>query len=720
MAEKKRRGRPPKNKPPKTSTELMKKEVDKVARKAKKLMDKKMVEIGKLEAKGIAVHSEVTSRTSSALLTDVNDYSDPNLSDRTKIVVLARKLRSIEGICSTVADLLADFAITKGRFYSDNEQLMSLLNSWAELLNSSKISDVQPGIVNPVPGLRTLSRKVFDDYITDGDAIFTVFWQTGVKLNEQDSESYFLPVTSKTLDSLSLEIDLDLAKFGIERLTYTFDDAVLDKIKKPKTENDKILRKAIPKEWMKFVNKNEPIVLDPQVTFHVKRNAKDYKPWGESLFKKAFSSVASKRRIQAVDEATIDGLINRFTIFKLGLPDKEKNPAYHIPSGARVENLIEILTQPKRTNAVVWPGPDLEIIDFGPDGKILEFDNKYKQADIDILRALRTSPLLIDGGSSGQSVRDWAAFIGTEVGLEPIRDSLAKIFTTIGRDIAIGNKMQYETLFYEFDSQLLKDEKRVRNFALQVRELGGLSAQTFVEVMGYNFERERNLRQKEQDEGIEELFTNPNRPGITNVKEGRPDITTDDDKTEEKEEVEASSNPLDSVTFYYELYVALFKKLGQEIDRRLEIGDQDFLNMALISSFVQFKQLTESQLKNVFLKQSGGNITKELPYLMQWNSDYIDTFYEDLRNRLVKSPQTFYIDYHRLFLYAQEGFKKAFWLGEIARARIQGKSRAIWHCTSLKSKCIENDGKEFDFDYLVENFPGHPECRCYLEFLEGV
>ena len=38
---------------------------------------------------------------------------------------------------------------------------------------------------------------------------------------------------------------------------------------------------------------------------------------------------------------------------KLGLPDAIKNPAYHIPSGARVDALIDILTNPTIVNAAV-------------------------------------------------------------------------------------------------------------------------------------------------------------------------------------------------------------------------------------------------------------------------------------------------------------------------------------------------------------------------------
>ncbi len=671
-------------------------------------------------ATAISIHTNVNSRTATTVLTNVQDYQNPDIDDQEKIVTLSRKLRSVEGVCASVADLLIDFAITEGSFYSDNDDLKILLNKWANFVNSSAELSKQKGVIFPTPGIRALARRIFDNYITDGDAIFTLFWKK-IKISPVDTEAFMLPSSIKTLDCLSLKIDEDLIKIGIEQITLKLDDKIIKKIKNPQTDADKYLKEIIPPEWVKMINSGKDIVLDPNVTYHLKRNGKDWKAWGEPLFLKAFSAVAAKRRMQAVDDATIDGLINRLTVFKVGLPDKERNPAYHIPSAARVQALVQALQTPKRSNAIVWPGPDLEILDIGADGKILEFAQKYKQADTDILRALHVAPLLIDGGSSGQTTRDWAAFLSTEVGLDAVRSELETLFTKIGEEIALTNNIKYEQLNFKFKTLSLRDEQTVRNFALKVYELGCLSTETFVGLMGYDFEMERRIKENEQSDGTKELFINPNVPGFTGVTPGvtTPTLPDGGDGKEPGTKTDKSGTAaLDSVTSYYQLYLSAFEKLENNLLTQSKI-DPNFVRVSFISGFSQFKLLVESQIRSTFLQYSNGNITKELEFVLDWSNKYLSGFYNTLSNDLnfdvpFKGMLTEKYGY-RLFLYASAGYKKAKIAGLIAIAKFNGISSAKWICSSENSTCKEHHNKVYPLDYFLENFPGHPECKCQMK-----
>lgn len=673
------------------------------------------------EAVGVAIHSIVDRRTPSGLLQEVSAYTDPNLDDRNLVVDLSRKLRSKEGICSSVADLLLDFSATRGRFETDNEDLKKLLNDWAAVVNSNIGGIKTKESITPVPGLRAVSRKIVDSFLTDGDAVFSWYWKNGVKLKLEDKDSWFLPASVKVLDSVGLSIDEDLAKLGVERITYEVDRDLKEKLLNPETDADKFLQKSIPKEWLSFLRKDEPIILSPEVTFHIKRNAKDYKPWGEPLFLKAFNAVADKRRLQAVDVATIDGLLNRITVFSLGLADKEKNPSYHVPSKRRVDALIALLTNPKRMNAIVWPGPDLKIDDIGPDGKILEFTDKYAQVDRDILRSLHVSPLLIDGGSSGQSMRDWAAFLSTEVGLDYIRDEIERVFTLIGRKIAEANGIEFEWLYYQFDTQLLKDEKRIRSMALRMFELGGISVETFVKTMGYNFRTERYLKEKEKAEGIDIIFSNPNAPGFTNVNqdEGRPPETIEDDVIDETAKVNERA-----VDLYFGLYLSWLDKLKTEISSHLSITPDDLslAEMSLIGNFSVLARLVETEIKDIYKRNSGGRVTDDLNFVLNWNKSFLDNFYLQLRDELRQFPNSFVdnINRHeyRLFLYARESFIKAQLAGQITKARIIGVKVAKVICPEESSCDFAGKDEHFELDFLLENFPSHPNCNCVIEFIK--
>lgn len=697
--------------------------------KPKKDSGKKNVTEDHKLAEAVAIHTVVNNRTSTSVLENVTDLQNPDLEDRKKMISLSRKLRKAEGVCSSVADLLVDFAITKGSFYCDNDDLKSILNKWANFINAPVDVTKYKGIVFPVAGLRAFSKKVFDDYLVDGDAVFTVTWQKSVTMDQNTSDKpLFLPVTMKCIDTTILSMDDDVSSLGIERITLTLSNKIKSRILDPTTLADKYLQKSIPKEWLSFLRKGEDIILDPNITYHVKRNAKDYKAWGEPYFIKAFGAVASKRRLQAVDDATIDGLINRFTIFKIGLADQQKNPAYHIPSKARVQQLINILTNPKRANAAVWPGPDLDYIDIGPDGKILEFDEKYVQADKDILRALHVSPILIDGSSKENVSNDFISLLSTEVGLDYIRSELETIFTSIGKEIAIANNINYEQLYYKFDSQLLRNQENIKNFALKVYELGGVSVETFVNTMGYNFDAEKMLKEKEDSNGVRELFTNPAMPGITGIDPGNTDnknVPVDEGGRPDKIDEEASekANKIsDNVTLYFAFYQKQFEKIKQDVKLKYNyLKDFDSIRMSLLSGFIGFRQLVNSQLLEIYKRETGGKITKRLQELYDWNNNYIDNFYKKMSESFdlekIDIDNIFEKNEYRIYLYATESFRKATWVGKITKAELLGKTKGIWICNNSDSECMQNNGKEFTLDYLVSNFPDHPNCTCDVIFI---
>lgn len=689
-------------------------------------------------AQGVAIHSRISTRTSSSFLTEVRDYTDANLDDRDAVVPLARKLRSREGICSSVADLLCDFAVTRGRFYSDNKELEKILNTWADEVNKAPLLNNKE-VVFPIKGVRSLSRKIFDDYITDGDAVLSMYWENNVALNiDGQEQSFFLPSTARLLDTTILDIDTTLAQFGIERITLKLSDEIKDAILNPKTPADKFLSKRVPKEWKSALNKKEDIVLDPNVTYHLKRNGKDYKPWGESMFVKAFKAIADKRRLQAVDEATIEGLINRFTIFRIGLEDYTKNPAYHIPDTRRVQALIDIVSNPKRANAAVWPGPDLTILDIGPDGKILEFIDKYKQVDMDILRALHVSPLLIDGGSSGQAVRDWAAFISTEVGLDAIRNELEIVFTTIGKDIALANNIQYKSLYYRYDTQLLKDEKRVRNFAIKMFELGGISIETFVKTMGYDFEAEKELKTRESEEKLEEVFVNRTLPyqGGTEVEpEGRPSGTTNDDLGKDKSEKTNDMNntaayiKANKKEFYFNLAQTTFDRIKVDLNEKRKYSEDDLflLELSIISGFSIMNTMFESEIKDVFYSIFGNSNEKEfLQIVLDWHQKHFDGFFSEMMSELKDSVGNYdrfntILDSqgYRLRLYAQEIEHKTEIVSNAAKAVKSGFIYARWVTNPNERTCefcLSNHDKRFLIKEVLDIFPPHPNCYCELAF----
>jgi hypothetical protein len=347
--------------------------------------------------------------------------------------------------------------------------------------------------------------------------------------------------------------------------------------------------------------------------------------------------------------------------------------------------------------------------------------------------------LLIDGTTTGQVADDFISFLSTEVGLDAIRSELEAIFTIIAKEIALANNIEYTNLYYKFETQLLKDQERVKNFALKVFELGGMSVETFVETMGYDFEAEKQLKEVEQTDGTKDLFRNENVPGFTGVaptgiKEGQdPDIVDKEGRPPNEPPKAAmafgednkikSKSVLDNVTAYYSLYRQTFDKISTEMALRQKMNPDDFTFVlsALVSGFSHFRMLVRAQLLETYRKESGGNITEDLQFLYAWNDKYIDNFYKKLKTEIANNPSSFSDvlknNEYRVFMYATESYRKALWVGRISKARVEGKDKGVWKCTDDSSQCIQNNNQSFDLDYLLRNFPGHPNCKCNLEFI---
>ena len=53
------------------------------------------------------------------------------------------------------------------------------------------------------------------------------------------------------------------------------------------------------------------------------------------------------------------------------------------------------------------------------------------------------------------------------------------------------------------------------------------------------------------------------------------------------------------------------------------------------------------------------------------------------------------------------------------QAKRDGKTKCIW-VAHENTKCLTAqtaNNQELDIDYMIENFPPHPECKCSLKFI---
>lgn len=466
-----------------------------------------------------------------ATLTDV--LSDPN-----NIVDICWRLYENEGVVGSAIDTLIDLAITKGTVENcKNEELLAILNFWMENLNNmydegildKKTISAKAGMVNTDFGLLSLCENMLLHYFVSGDVVLLENWSNKVYVPSLN-KACILPKNIILYDIRSIEIDPDASTIGVELLKLKVNNDLVSLIKSGgKDPRYKTIVDSLPKEIINKIKGGATTIdLPPILTTHFKRKGMG-RPRGIPYMKRAFPDIAAKRRLQKLDETTIAGMIQRLTILSIG----HKDPAspYHIPKQGRAAFLENKLKQIKTQKLLIWSGPDLDVIDIGPDGKILSFENRFKEADDGISLALGIPRILLDGASTGVGSKDWITVIKTVSILERLRATIKSRIDRWFRMIAIKNGMDEEFPTFRWSIMRLRDENVARTLILKAWEDNLVGREDTLNFLGFDGREIIERHIKEGEEKLNEQIP-PSNPSFSSPKTnqiGRPDDMQDDE-----------------------------------------------------------------------------------------------------------------------------------------------------------------------------------------------
>jgi hypothetical protein len=245
---------------------------------------------------------------------------------------------------------------------------------------------------------------------------------------------------------------------------------------------------------------------------------------------RSFGAVAHKRKLKALDDATTDGLINKITVFKIG--DKD-NPKTWKPE--RIRAFARLLSSPTATMYLVW-AYDIDKIEVGPSGDVLNFDKKYENANRDILEALGVPTTLILGAQGGNLQDIWVTVLALLERLEDFRKNAAIYFSNIGREIMINNGFGNIYPKLEYGPVMLRNEEKVKDLILKLYDRGLLSFKTAIRDAGYSYEKELKIRREEAKEELDKVFMRrdlpyspaKNKQELNSPEDGRPSDSSDD------------------------------------------------------------------------------------------------------------------------------------------------------------------------------------------------
>ena len=479
----------------------------------------KIRENERLMAVGVAIPSNKPGPIS--YLKDCKEYNDTT-KDIYDQIDLCRKLYIWEGVVGTVIDLFVDTVFSKFKIegLKKSDKAYKLLEYFC--------NNVNKGNNNVVTGIDALNKNIALEYYICGNVFLYSKW--GQILVDTLKSKYRLPISQVILDPKIIEMPEEMVQFGNKLVKISYNRLFGKKLNLTRKDREKILE-SIPTKVRNKLGSNQDIILDPYFTYHVKRKGSMYSAWGIPYLTRSFLAVSSKRKLRALDDSTIDGMINSVTIYKIGDP---KIPETWSPS--RLNAFASLLQKPSPTMTLVWSF-DVEHIHISPSGDVLKYGERYKDANTDILYALGV-PLALLTGEGDRAGDVWAAIMFLVERLEEYRSEFKACTEDTLNKILEENDFTDKKVKIRFiKPRINKDD--VRNIVLALYDRGLLSKETTLEEANYMLDSEAERRKTEKEEELDDIMMRPATPFSANPsKNPNPQTNSPnlDDKTNVKKQ----------------------------------------------------------------------------------------------------------------------------------------------------------------------------------------
>lgn len=594
----------------------------------------------------VGVHINQYQKTSIGFLQDMVDYKDWSMASVYNQIDISNKMFMFEDVISTGVDILIDFTVTPFEVLGmgDNNKVKEMVTKFLSDVNSHDEFNLSSG-------LQSLASVIAHEWFISGNVFPGEAWNN-VSLPSGDRVK--LPTQIELLNPLHIRIDdVTFKSTGKPSLFWTMgSNATGLNTQQDLTRTEDIFRDV--KSFSDSVKNNplfvgEPLLdriatkgdplgnvavkLNSKRISHLKRKARHYNKWGIPYLSKAIQAVTYKQKLWQLDMNTIDGMLNYITIFKIG--SDNPNSPYHIVKRKRLTDFQGVLKNPQGSTTIIWPH-DIEVITAGPKGEILNFQDKYQEANRAIIQALGVPPILIDGG--GNATGAWVAVLALVERMEKIREAIANYCHYMFRKIGQMNGMEEEfsKLTVNWEPINLRNEAEIKNLLLAFYDRGLLPIQTTHTEGGYNHEEIHELKLTEDKADISKYYERPDipfaaNPGQHTMNEGRP---VDKSETKDESNVKASALAMANDMLKERLTEHVnnvMQGLQGDVEDLPKFTQQEIATKVLVASvrlaqvMEMFTQATLDGLDVVFA-----------PKVHVFNEQSIDKIKNDLTNALAK------------------------------------------------------------------------------------
>lgn len=503
-------------------------------------------------------------------LSEVADFQELNSGNRADRIDLYYRIYRGEPMANNAVNRAASLISTDGSFYISRarqgkrsrntvkEELTTALNWWARNVNAR-------GIDGPVTGARGLTQIMEQgnrQALIEGTYIGYIY-DRSVTIPSL-GKTFTLPMFVQSISTKFIEIP-DGLPAGLELFYWKPDRKTLRDILNPKDPNvKKLIQESLPSEVINQLRADGKVLLERDRIIHIKHRGVDFDPYGESLIEPAVSPIAYKRALQALEFVSIDSLVNRVIIIKVG-SDNPGSQYHNLESvNMRMKALENTLGGEVGPNMMVlWAGPDIDVVEVSAHNSLLDVKDRFDLAHEMMRLAFGTPKPILDGTDAGSQV--WAGYEGYREGLRGMQNNWSTVLSALGERIARNNGYDDVDVVYTPNRSLLADQTAGANLALNARRAGAMSLRRLVKELGGDFEAERRNRLIEmgydpdspadQLPTDDEIFSPPfGMPGDTRIRPdgsirrpgappGRP--TNEERQSTEPERAPYNRNPRD-------------------------------------------------------------------------------------------------------------------------------------------------------------------------------
>lgn len=686
----------------------------------------------------VGVHIDQYQKSSLKFLQDLNNYTDRDMGNIHNQIDVCNKMFMFEDVVSTGVDILIDFATTPFEIIgkNQNQKVRKIVDWFVDNVNRSDNFENC--------GLHALNQTIAHEWFLAGNVIPAEAW-SNVQI---DKELIKIPTKIELLNPLHIKTSDQAFLQGKQRLFWTLSPNVSTALNDNTHNVDDLYRNV--KDIMQNIKKNplfdgKPFLdksttnpagainvpLNPDRVSHIKRKARHYNQWGVPYLTKAIQPVTYKQKLWQLDMNTIDGMLNYITIFKIGSADV-KSPYHKVPR-KRLTDFQAVLRNPQGSTTLIWPH-DIDVITAGPKGEVLNFQDKYKEANRAIIQSLGVPPILIDG--SGAATAAWVAVLAMVERLEKIREAISNYILHILQKIGKMNGMEEEfsKLKLKWQPVNLRNEAEVKNLLLAFHDRGLLPIQTTHTEGGYNHEEITEIMLQEEKAGLRKLFVRPDipfasNPGQQTMNEGRP---TDTIETQDEGTAIAGLRMFTNANLvesrFRENIQSIFASLENEISimqkkTQKAISDVILINFARISQAAEIYINTALGTNNIIFAQkthlaAQQNINKIKDFLTEKmvklvtkkNSEDRELMMDGIMSKASKRLELFVTESLRNITLTQTLFQK----------QNEGFVGAILN-TPEDTKCEFCKAMNGEFMTLIEisdELPFHPHQKFTLNYLK--